>query len=85
MMENCRGCMPTVRLTEASVARLVADYRAAHPGPLATDDEYGHRVATCRACEDLLYGTTCRHCGCLAQVRARLLKQACPRPGGGRW
>ena len=81
----CRGCHIRVRLPADEVARLLDQYLREHPGPVVGDELYGDRLATCRACEALEYGSTCRHCGCLVQVRAKLAGGRCPHPGGSRW
>lgn len=46
-----------------------------------TDDVYEQRLASCAACPSLQYGTTCAHCGCIVQVRAKLKDKGCPAPG----
>lgn len=81
----CKGCRASVRLKPGEVDRIVAEYLLEHPGSLADETLYRSRLANCRACEDLQYGTTCRHCGCLVEVRARLLDKICPRPGRPAW
>jgi hypothetical protein len=69
-----------VRLAAGQVQRILADYLRDQPGPLADDATRAARRAACRACPDLQYGTTCRHCGCLVEVRACLADKGCPAP-----
>lgn len=76
----CKGCGVTVRLPAAEIDRLVAEALRAHPMPLAHPDTAEARLSLCRACPDLRYGTTCAHCGCLVEIRARLAPKACPAP-----
>ena len=78
--DPCRGCSASVRLAPGEVQRILASYLVDHPNALLVDDAtYARRLAVCRACPDLLYGgTTCRHCGCLVAVRAKLADKQCP-------
>lgn len=77
---GCKGCGVSVRLAPGEVERILREYLAAHPAPLADEETLGQRLAVCGACPDLQYGTTCRHCGCLVEVRARLADKACSAP-----
>ena len=81
----CKGCSGTVRISDAQVETILRDYLRTHPVPLADDTISARRLALCAACTDLLYGTTCRHCGCLVAVRARLGDASCPAPLDPRW
>jgi hypothetical protein len=82
---ECKGCRATVRLRRQDVERIAAEYLRDHPGALAAEAVYQERLARCRTCADLEYSTTCRHCGCLVDVRARLTDKRCPRPGHPAW
>ncbi len=78
---GCAGCERSVALRVAprEVERIVADYLRAHPEVhLADAATRTRRLALCEECPDLLFGTTCRHCGCFVDVRARLAEKACP-------
>lgn len=79
---DCRGCgrSASLRLAPGEVERILADYLVRHPGePLVDEPTYAQRLALCRSCRDLQFGgTTCRHCGCLVAVRARLARAGCP-------
>ena len=80
----CAGCERSARLRPApgEVERLLLAYLRDRPDePVADDATVAVRLAACQACTDLQFGgTTCRHCGCLVAVRARLLGKACPAP-----
>ena len=80
MMQDgeCKGCGASVRLSEAEVQRILAEYFQGRPVATVDDVEYERRLAICRSCDRFDYGTTCRHCGCLVQVRAKLADQSCP-------
>jgi hypothetical protein len=75
---ECKGCGASVRLSDAEVQRILAEYFQGSPAAMVDDAGYERRLAICRACDRLDYGTTCRHCGCLVQVRAKLADQHCP-------
>jgi len=81
---GCRGCQATVRLAAGEVERLLRAYLADRPEPLAEAACTARRLAVCAGCPDLLYGNTCRHCGCLVAIRARLAGKRCPAPAD-RW
>ncbi|MGC4033465.1 MAG: alpha-L-arabinofuranosidase C-terminal domain-containing protein [Tepidisphaeraceae bacterium] len=85
---ECKGCHRSAALhvPEREVQRLLADYLAGHPNERVTDDQtYATRLSECRVCPDVRYGgTTCRHCGCLVAVRAKLADKTCPAPAA-RW
>ena len=81
----CPGCGVRVRLREEEVQRLLEEYLQRHPGRVVGVQDYDRRLALCRACDALDYGTTCRYCGCLAPVRAKLADARCPHPAQPRW
>ena len=82
---NCKGCGATVRLSDEQVDRILADYLRDHPSEVVDDAAYQERLAICGECGDLEYGTTCRHCGCLVPVLAKLVAKHCPCPGDRAW
>ena len=51
----------------------------------ASDEDYSRRLHTCEQCDCLLFGTTCRWCGCLVQVMARLADSNCSYPYNPKW
>jgi hypothetical protein len=63
---------------KGELERVIREYFRDHRPSLALDEEAERRLALCGACPDLQYGSTCRHCGCLVEVRARLAEYACP-------
>ncbi|WP_244862545.1 DUF6171 family protein [Paenibacillus sp. J22TS3] len=50
-----------------------------------SNEEYARRLDTCWSCPSLQYESTCKHCGCLVAVRAKLSDSICPYPGQSRW
>lgn len=76
--DGCKGCSASVRLAPGEVERILAGYFQGRPYAVVDDATYQHRLDACRGCPSLQYGTTCKHCGCLVAVRARLADKACP-------
>lgn len=81
----CKGCRASVRLAPDSIRRLLGEYLAERPQPTVGETVVAARLRICRTCPDLLYDTTCKHCGCLVEIRARLAAACCPHPGRPRW
>ncbi|MFC4099697.1 DUF6171 family protein [Paenibacillus xanthanilyticus] len=82
--EGCKGCRDSVHVPEAQIDRMIEKLER-HPESCAPTDQYEARLASCAACADLQYGSTCAHCGCFVRVRAKLLAGTCPKPGGSKW
>jgi hypothetical protein len=77
---SCPGCGLSVRLAPGEVERIMAEYFRGRTPELVQAGEAGRRLAICASCPDLQYGSTCRHCGCLVELRARLAGEGCPAP-----
>jgi hypothetical protein len=77
---GCSGCGISVRLSPGELERIIASYFRGRAPELVAAEEQERRLSSCGACPDLQYGSTCRHCGCLVEVRARLSGYACPAP-----
>ena len=86
-MENiwCKGCTATVRLTQEEMDKIFGETMRVKNVKLVTEDEYNNRLDKCMSCEYLDYGTTCRFCGCIVQIRAKLAGSGCPYPYEPRW
>jgi hypothetical protein len=84
MTEVCKGCAASVQVSRDQVNRLLAAMNG-KGFDFVGGAEYDRRLGECRACAALAYGTTCMHCGCLVEVRAKLREKDCPHPGGSRW
>lgn len=81
---ECKGCREEYKVTKAQIARILASpmFASEHCVP---DAIYEERLRACRSCPKLENGTTCRVCGCIVPVVAKLKERTCPMPGGGRW
>lgn len=80
---GCKGCMESVHVTPGKLQRLVEI--ATRGRERAADEVYAQRMEQCARCPGLQYGTTCRYCGCLVAVKARLLDSVCPNPMFPKW
>jgi len=81
--DNCKACRESVRLSGEEMERMFGTLRA--KDDLADEETYRKRLAACSECDALWYGTTCRHCGCVVQIKARFLDSDCPYPYAPKW
>ncbi|WP_090580787.1 DUF6171 family protein [Paenibacillus sp. OV219] len=82
--EGCKGCSASVHVTDEQLERVLRKL-ALHQGSCVSDSQYETRLSNCAACPSLQYGTTCAHCGCFVQVRAKIAAKDCPHPSGSKW
>jgi hypothetical protein len=86
-MENteCKGCSATVRLSQEEIQRIFGETVKVKNVKLVTEQEYKSRLEKCGQCTYLELGTTCRLCGCLVQIKAKLAGAKCPYPYQPQW
>ena len=77
---GCKGCSGSVHVSSEQIGRLIAKLRAAD---CVTDELYTRRLQACGRCDSLAYESTCMHCGCFVQVRAKFKDKECPHPDRG--
>jgi hypothetical protein len=77
---DCPGCGLSVRLSKGEIERILFEYYQGRTPALAAAEEAGRRLSICVSCQDLVYGSTCRHCGCLVELRTSLADASCPAP-----
>jgi hypothetical protein len=70
-----------VRLTDEHIAEIIGNITE----ETAEDEEYARRLAICDTCDNLLYKTTCRYCGCLVKFKAKLKSGKCAFPYQPKW
>ena len=70
--------MKTV-LSENDIQKMIDEVTSIKGIRLADENTYKARFSICSECESLMYGSTCAHCGCVMQVRARLSDGKCPK------
>jgi len=84
-MPACKGCTASVHMTEEEIASIFGQTMRIRNVKLVSEEEYARRMEACRACGAFQFGTTCRWCGCLMAVKAKLAAARCPAPEGSRW
>ena len=82
---DCEACAVSVHLTEQEIEEMFGTAVRIKNIKTVSEEEYARRMAICKACDCLLYGTTCRHCGCVIQVKAKLTAAKCPFPYNPKW
>jgi hypothetical protein len=82
---ECKSCADTVCLSEREMSQIFGDALKVREVKLVTEGTYSMRLGICRDCDSLQAGTTCIHCGCVVQVKAKLLHAKCPYPYVSRW
>lgn len=82
---NCKGCTASTRVSEAEIKTMLDSIVSSGQFKLVDDVVYEHRLNQCRNCNYLQYGNTCRQCGCIVQIRARLSSGTCPNPEVNKW
>ncbi|MBB6672391.1 DUF6171 family protein [Cohnella nanjingensis] len=82
--EGCKGCSADVHVSRRQIDRMLAAL-ADKEFDVVSDTKYADRLASCRRCPSLQYGSTCMHCGCIVEIRAKLGDKGCPHPAGSRW
>ncbi len=81
---SCRGCQDSAIVSSEEIEQLVNE-QLEFETDLVDDDLYEERLEACKSCPSVAYDTTCSHCGCFVQFRAKLAYKHCPYPGGARW
>jgi len=82
---ECKGCQGKVRLSKEEIEKIFGETVKVKDVKLATEEVYALRLRICSACDSLQYGTTCKFCGCLVPVKAKLLHAKCPYPYDPKW
>ena len=81
----CKGCSVSVRLSPEEIKKLFGETLRIRDVKTVSEEEYQRRLALCRSCDSLQYGTTCIHCGCIVEIRAKLAASHCPYPYDPKW
>ena len=81
----CEACAVSVHLTEQEIEEMFGKAVRVKSVKTVSEEEYSRRMALCKSCDCLLYNTTCRHCGCIIQVKAKLASAKCPFPYNPKW
>ncbi|NSW90009.1 MAG: hypothetical protein HPY74_04860 [Firmicutes bacterium] len=82
---KCKSCMDIVGITPEETAQIFGKTLKIKNIKLVTEKEYEQRLNICTECAYLDYGTTCRHCGCLVHIKAKIAGTHCPYPYSSKW
>lgn len=85
MTEKCKRCGFKTVLDGEEIEKAVGEVRAMRGIETVPDDIYHRRLAVCKVCDKLEYGSTCMLCGCIVHVRALLKDGRCPYPKKTKW
>ncbi|MFC4321160.1 DUF6171 family protein [Litchfieldia salsa] len=81
---KCKGCFRSPLMSDEQVRQLVEEQLQLETN-LVSDELYESRLHQCKSCSSLSSQTTCTHCGCFVEFRARLGYKKCPNPAGAKW
>lgn len=81
---TCKGCLGSVVVSSEEVTQLVIE-QLQFEEDIVEDSQYEKRLEACKSCPSFAHDTTCIHCGCFVQFRAKLAYKKCPFPDGARW
>jgi len=80
---GCKGCERDIHVSEEQIQRMLDKLTDAFD--CVDDAQYAERINACQQCPALIASHTCRYCGCIVQVRAKLTERDCPHPDGSMW
>ena len=84
-MIKCKACSASVRVSENDIDEMLNIIIGSNEFELAHEEIYEERLNICFNCNYLEYGTTCLQCGCIVQIKARLMESTCPYPQKSKW
>lgn len=86
---DCKSCKQSVKanrgITQTEIDEAIAKLVKSKRIRTVDDKTYEERLSKCSNCEYLDLGTTCMQCGCIVQIRAKLLEMTCPYPRNNMW
>ena len=84
-LRKCKACSASVNVTENDIDEMLKLILGNNEFELVHDDIYENRLDICFSCNYLEYGTTCLQCGCIVQIKAKLMDSTCPYPEKSKW
>ena len=84
-MRKCKACSASVRVSENEIDEMLNVIISSKNFLLVNDIIYEKRLDICFNCNYLEYGTTCMQCGCIVQIKAKLMESTCPSPEKPKW
>ena len=83
--KDCKGCKESVRISETAIEKELNKLKKEKNVNMVEEETYQKRLNLCRNCSALQYGTTCKYCGCIVQIKAKIKGASCPFPGDSKW
>lgn len=84
-INECKGCTANVHLSKEEVEKVFGDMKRVRDIKTVSENIYTERLSICDSCSALEYGTTCKYCGCLIQINAKMQSAKCPYPFDPKW
>ncbi|MCB2355058.1 DUF6171 family protein [Clostridium estertheticum] len=84
-MIKCKACSASVRVSENDIDDMLNIIVSGNQFKLIDQETYEKRLHICFNCNYLEYGTTCLQCGCIVQIKAKLMESSCPYPKKSKW
>ena len=84
-MIKCKACSASVRVSEEEIDEMLNVIISSKNFVLVNEAVYEKRLDICFNCTYLEYGTTCMQCGCIVQIKAKLMESTCPYPKKPKW
>lgn len=83
---KCKRCSMEELLSVEEIKAKIPEYLETLDEDIKTDaTEYAARLELCSACDGLVFGVTCKYCGCFVQMRALNKNRDCPNPSKKLW
>ena len=84
-MIKCKACSASVMVSENDIDDMLNIIVSGNQFKLIDQETYKKRLYICFKCNYLEYGTTCLQCGCIVQIKAKLMESTCPYPQKSKW
>lgn len=83
---KCKRCSMEDMLSFEEIKAKIPEFLATiDEDSRVSDEEYTTRLNLCFECEELVFGVTCKYCGCFVQMRAVNKLRHCPNPLHKAW
>jgi len=86
---KCKSCKENIRvkkhISQEEINEAIEKLARNKSVQFVSSEVYEFKLLQCKNCEYLEFGTTCRQCGCIVQIRAKLKDARCPMSKQNRW
>jgi hypothetical protein len=81
----CKGCTSSVHISDDEIKKIFGSEVKVKNVKLVSEELYKNRLDICKNCDAFVYNTTCKYCGCLIEIKAKLSASKCPFPYNPKW